>query len=360
MATGYGILPMWNYPSAFGDYTNYMPSMMGLPAAGGYGYGAGSIFGGYGMNPMTMMMEYPIYMQKLQNQLELENLNHTSRMHNGMINNEVKAHEESLSGVIQKLVTDGAAQEKLMTFYDKLREGDQKGAVQEYDKLKEVVYATFDKELESKGIHVNRADEARRIIKTMYNDVVTAAAGDGQRHTLEGDIEKYCSDAFASGFYNGYNNENGQMYRDELINHIYGERINNYKSKENRNSLGGYLGTGASYVVSGVEGAAIGGVAGLGAAGMIYGASRFFSPESGKNFRSKFWNAGDKVIYKNMAGKKISKRAAEKLAKKGEMYTKRILTGVKKPGWGKRMGKIGLAIGLITFIGREIINRNDK
>ncbi len=359
MATGYGILPMWNFgPSAFGDYTNYMPSMMGLPATGAYG--SGSVFNnmyGYGMNPMSMMMEYPIYMQNLQNQLERNNLEHTSFMHNGMINNEVKAHEESLSGVVQKLLTDGAAQEKLMTFYDKLREGDQNGAAQEYDKLKDTIYATYGKELESKGININRADEARRIIETMYADVISASSADGP-HTLRADIDRYCGSAFESGFVNGYNNEKGQRYKDELINHIYGERINNYDSKENRKDLGNVLGVATSGVVSGVEGAAIGGVAGLGAAGMIYVTSKFLN--KGANMRKHFWNAGDKVIYKNMAGKKISKRAAKKLAKKGEMYTKHILTGVKKPGWGKRMGKIGLAIGLITFIGREIINRNDK
>jgi len=236
--------------SVYGDYSYYMPSMMGAYGMGGY-----SPYGAYGFAPM---MEYQQYMQRLQNQLDVENLKHTNVMHQGMINNEVKAHEDSLSGIVQKLVTDGAVQERLMTMYRKIQEGDTNGVAQEYDKLKERVYETFSKEIASKGIDIGRADEARKIIATMYQDVINAAAGDNQLHTLEGDIQKYCDGAFQTGFVNSFKNQDGQRDKDELINHIYGTRINNYESKQSRKAIGKGVGVGASLLTDVVEGSVLG------------------------------------------------------------------------------------------------------
>ncbi len=263
--------------SSFSDYSGYMPSSMGLPGTGGYGSGMGTDgmlgMGNLGMGGMMGgLMEYQMYMQKLQNQLDLENLNHTNAMHTGMVQNQVKAHEETLTGIVEQLTTDAAVQSRIMTMYDKIREGDQKGVMQEYDKLKDRVYETFDKEIAAKGISIGRADEARRIIEMIYGNIVSSTAPDGQTHTLSGDIERYCDNAFMSGIVGGFRGQGNRNYKDETINHIYGKRIDNYESKQYQRKLGKLVGTIGSGFRDIGEGIVIGGgtyAAGLSAAAVI-------------------------------------------------------------------------------------------
>jgi len=266
MAPGYGItgispIGLGLGDSAFGDYSGYMPSSMGLPGMGGYssGLGTGGMYGGFGMGGlMNGMMEYQMYLNKMQNQLELNQLGHTRSMHAGMIENEVEAHEDSLHGIAQKLLADAAVQSRIMTLYDKIREGDQKGAIQEYDKLKDRVYETFDKDFASKGITIGRADEARRIIETMYGQLVTNTSQDGETHTLKGDLDRYCDGAFMTGFVSGFRGQSDRNYRAETINHIYGKRIDNYKSNQGQKIFGKYVGTLTSFFRDLGAGAAIG------------------------------------------------------------------------------------------------------
>lgn len=248
--------------SSFGDYSNYMPSMMGynmygnggLYGAGGYGMGMGL---GYAMAPM---LEYQQQLALMQNQLEYNTLNHTRQMHSGLVSNEVQAHEESLSGVIQKLLADGAVQSRIMTLHTKIKEGDQDGVCQEYDKLKENVYRTFEKELRNNGISINKADEARRIIESIYGQIVSSTARDGQDHTLEGDIEKYCGTAFQTGFMGGFKGNYSQRYREETLNHIYGKQIYNRSYKDGLKTKGKVLGT----ICAGFKDVGVGGVEGAG------------------------------------------------------------------------------------------------
>lgn len=269
--------------STYGDYSNYMPSSMGMMGMGGYGSGYGVDgmtgmglgTGMYGMGGlMNGLMEYQMYMNQMQNQLDLNNLNHTATMHAGMIDSQVQAHEDSLHGLVQKLLADGAVQSRIMTLYSKIREGDQKGVIQEYDKLKDRVYETFDKDIASKGISIGRADEARRIIETMYGQLVTSTAQDGKTHTLDGDINEYCDGAFMSGLVSGFKGQGNRVYREETINHIYGKRIDNYKTNQGQKMLGKYIGTTGSFFRDIGAGLALGAGtwgAGLSAATVITG-----------------------------------------------------------------------------------------
>ena len=254
---------------AFGDYSNFMPSSLGLAGMGGYGNGmTGSVFGagGYGLGGMMGgLMEYQLYMNQLQNQIDLNNMNHVGAMHSGLISNQVKAHEESLSGMMQKLLADASVQSRLMTLHDKIREGDQRGVIEEYDKLKDRVYATFDSEISTKGITIGRADEARRMIEVMYQNIVSATSPDSRTHTLKGDIEQYCDKAFMTGVISGFKGQNDRNYQAEVINHIYGERIDNVKGNQGQKVLGKGIGTIASVFRDMAEGTVLG--AGTWAAG---------------------------------------------------------------------------------------------
>lgn len=243
-------------PSSFGDYSSYMPSMMGLTGVGSLSGGMNSVFdpltsfgagmygGGMMGGMMNYMLDYQQNLQNLQNQLELNTLNHNRQMHAGMISNEVQANEETMSGIIQKLLEDGAVQEGVMSLYSKIKEGDQNGVCQEYDKLKNYVYATFDKEIKAKGIAIARDAEARRIIRHIYGQIVSNTARDGDsNHDLEGDIQKYCGSAFQVGFMKGFKGNNNQRYFEETMNHITGRRIDHRAYKDHLQKKGKVIGT---------------------------------------------------------------------------------------------------------------------
>ena len=255
---GYGL----DAGGAFGDYSNYMPSSLGLTGMGGYGNGmAGSVFGagGYGYGGMMGgLMEYQMYMNQLQNQIDLNNLNHVGAMHSGLINNQVNAHEESLHGMMQKLLADASVQSRLMSLYNKIREGDQRGVIEEYDKLKDRVYATFDSDISAKGISIGRADEARQMISTMYQNLISSTAPDGRTHTLKGDIDRYCDGAFMTGVISGFKGQNDRNYHAEVINHIYGERIDDVRTNQGQKVLGKGIGTIGSIFRDMIEGTALG------------------------------------------------------------------------------------------------------
>jgi len=259
-------------PSSFGDYSSYMPSMMGLSGIGSYGGGMNSVFdpmtsygagmyGGMMGGMMNYWLDYQKNMQQLQNDLELYSLEHNKKMHAGMINSEVQAHEESLSGIAEKLLADGSVQEGVKSLYAKIKEGDQNGVCQEYDKLKEIIYATYDKELKTKGIPIARATDARRLIEDAYSQIISATARDGDsNHTLEGDIEKYCGNSFQVGFMSGFKGNHNQRYLEETMNHITGRRIDNRIYKDHLKKKGKLIGL----ICAGLRDIGVGGVEGAG------------------------------------------------------------------------------------------------
>ncbi len=259
-------------PSAFGDYSSYMPSMMGLTGVGSFGGGMNSVFdpltsfgslmygGGMMGGMMDYWLDYQKNMQKLQNDLELSKLDHNKQMHAGMINSEVQAHEETMSGIIQKILVDGAVDSQVRLLYSKIKEGDQNGVCQEYDKLKDYVCATYEKELKAKGL-ATRSGDIYSIIDKTYSEIVSAIANDGAvNHTIEGDIEKYCDDAFQAGFASGFKGNNGQRFKAETIHHVTGKRINNRAYQDNLHREGRVVGM----VCSGLKDIGVGGVEGAG------------------------------------------------------------------------------------------------
>lgn len=279
-----GISPIGlNMGGSFSDYSSYLPSAMGMAgmsalAGGGTsgfyggGYGAGTMGSMGMMGMMAPMMEYQQYMTRLQNQLDLDSLNHTKTMHRGMIDNEVQAHEDSLSGIVQKLLADSAAQDGVMKLYHKIQQGDQNGIIQEYDKLQAIVLAKFDKEINSHGTSIARAADARRIITSMYNNMINSMARDGKEHDLYNDIKSSSDSAFKQGVVCGFRGESDQRYREETLNHIYGERIEHWGSKQSQEKLGKGIGIAGSVFRDIGEGAAIGAgtwVAGLSALNLI-------------------------------------------------------------------------------------------
>lgn len=295
MTFGLGLSPLGTYGlgvgSGFGDYSSYMPSTMGMYGMGGFGMPG--MYGMYGMGGMGSIFEYQKYLHQMQNEIELNRLNHTAAMHNGMINNEVLAHEDTFSGIVRKLMTDGDIQQRIMTLNRKIKEGDQDGVCQEYDRLKDRVYNECYKEFEEKGIKGNRADLANQIIESIYGNIVSAR--EGQTHSLHEDITRYGDGAFLNGFLKGLRRDHHGKYVDETLNHIYGERIDHRSEKDARQTLGKGIGRGVSVLESGVIGA------GLGAGTYITGLG--ITTGVGKLFRGSNMSAGNFFV-KGMKGTK--------------------------------------------------------
>lgn len=245
--------------SAFGDYSGYMPSTMGLPTNSGYGsFGDNSIFGtgyggmgGFGMGGMMNgLLEYQMYMSQLNNKIEENSIDHIAAMHGKMVNNNTRAHHESMSGMMSTMLADSAIRQGVVKLHEKIAEKDQKGVCQEYDKLKSNVYETYKKEMEKNGCAIAKADDANEYIEKVYYNMTGT--------TLRDDIKKHCGGALESGFLQGFKGTEDNYYQDETINHIYGERIDNRRNKDAQENIGKGLGMiGALFKDVGV-GAAIG------------------------------------------------------------------------------------------------------
>lgn len=289
-----GLSPLGTYGlgamGGYGTYDMYMPSMMGMSPMmyGGYGsYGMGM-----GMDPYSMMYN-PAYMTQIQNQMEELQVQHAGNMHNLYLNNEVRAHEQTDSALIRKILTNGSVQQGIYTLHQKVVEGDQDGICEQYDKLKTEIYNTYSKEFKSHGANSNPALEVNAIIDQLYSSIVSAQENTPQ--TLEGNIKRYGDGALQNGFMKGFRPGHHQRDIDSTLNHIYGRRIDHKRFKDQQNIIG----QGAGHVARGAEVAVIGGLAGattyVAGKSLVKGIAKIFGGGNGIEILSKGtgrWAAG--------------------------------------------------------------------
>ena len=261
----------------FGSYDMYMPSSMGMNPMM---YGGLGGYGGYGMgmmDPYGMMMNYPVFMAQAQNQMEELQVKHAGNMHGLYLQNEVRGHEQTDSALISKILTNGSVQQGIYSLHQKVKEGDQNGICEQYDKLKTEIYNTYSKEFQARGSNVNPAIVVNDIIEKLYGSIISAQEGTTQ--DLRTNIKKYGDGAFQNGFMKGFRMDHHERDIDSTLNHIYGERIDHKGYKDRTNTIG----TGVGYVARGAEVAAIGGAAGVGATyagiGAIKGLGKIFGKD---------------------------------------------------------------------------------
>ena len=244
----------------YGSYDAYMPSSyMGMDSIfGGMGMygGYGGMYGGYGM------MNYPLYMTQMQNQMEQLQVAHAGNMHQAMLNYDVTSHEQTDSAIFQKIMTNGDVQDGVDRLYDMVRKGDQEGICQEYDRLEKIIYSNYGKEISKTEGKGNPAAKVRRYIEQIYGTMVSAQTG--QTSNLRDDITRYGDGAAMNGFMNGFRLDHHGKYVDQTMNHIYGERIDHRRDKEHVRTLT----TGAGYAARFLERGAIGAVGGAAAYGL--------------------------------------------------------------------------------------------
>lgn len=240
---------------SYGSYDNYMPSMMGMNGMTGM---YPSVYGaGYGM----MGMYNPTFMAQMQNQVEEMQLQHAGNMHSMMLNNDVRATRETDQAIINKLLTNASVQQNLSNLQHAVREGNQDGICEEFDKLRNQVYHTYKDELKARGSKENPATAATRIVEMLYSSVVSAQTGENV--TLRNDIIKYGDSAMMNGFMKGFRQGHHDKYIDETLNHCFGDDIDERGSKEVRQGIG--------YVGGSVASIAEKGLIGAGAGAAIYG-----------------------------------------------------------------------------------------
>lgn len=266
---------------SYGSYDNYMPSMMGMNPMLGMG-----AMGGYGMNGMMGMggmmgMYNPLYYTQMQGAAEQIQAQHAGNMHTTLVNNEVRAHRETDSALIQKILTNGDVQQGVQNLYNKVKEGDQDGICQEFDKLKNYIYNTYQDELKARGSKTNPSTVATQIVEAVYGNIISAQTGEVS--DLRSDIQRYGDGSTMNGFMKGFRQGNHTRYVDQTLSHCFGLQIDQKASKDNRKEVASYVGRSASVLEKGVYGA----VGATAAGGIVYGLTKAVAPIFGKNAASK-------------------------------------------------------------------------
>ena len=228
---------------AFSSYDAYMPSMMGM----GMGYG------GYGMYGMNQMMMYPAFMAQMQNQMEVNKLNHAAYMQQATLDYEVNAQKITQSALFNKTMQDGAVKQGIQNLYAKVKERDQDGICEEFDKLKQYVYATYKDDLVREG-YPNANVGATEYIERLYATLISPQEQrpvDLRTHILEnGD------GAFRNGFMSAFKSGHNGRYTEETLNHIFGESINHKGHHDTNQKVGGWAGGAAHTIKTGAIGGA--------------------------------------------------------------------------------------------------------
>ena len=286
----------------FGSYDMYMPSMMGMnmgmnmgmgmstnpmdtsimsgmgtTGAGTAGMtgmgGTGGLTNGFtdftgatgmmGIGGMGMGMFNPLYYMQMQQKAQEMQLRGSGNAHTIMTENEVKANRETDSALIQKMLTNSDVQQGIQNLYAKVKEGDQDGICEEFDKLKQYVFNTYQDELNARGNKTNHTVAATEIIEAVYGQM--ASAWEGKTVNLREQIVSYGDSAFTNGVLNGFREGTHKRYVDETMNHCFGLSIDQKESKDRMKEAGTYVGKGVSLLEKGAYGSAVG-VASYGAA----------------------------------------------------------------------------------------------
>ncbi|MBQ7763970.1 hypothetical protein IJ384_01235 [bacterium] len=267
----------------YASYDAYMPSMMGM----NYGmnnsvFPMASVNGIGGMSGINAMygMYNPMFMANMQQQMEASQAIHNNNMHNILLNNEIAAHNHTDKALIQKMLTNGDIKQQIQNLYDKVKEGDQDGICNEFDKLKNFILNNYRDEFAAKGFKINPSVAATECIEALYGNIISAQNG-GQVHDLRSDIKRYGDGAFENGFNSGFKRGHHGRYVDETLNHCFDLDIDQKGSKDMQQSLANGVGRTASVLQKGAYGAA----AGVGAATLGCGLIKFFgSPLNLKPF----------------------------------------------------------------------------
>lgn len=285
----YGISSIGTNDSSY--YNPYMMSMMG---GMGMMNGMNSIspYGGMGMMGMMGMMN-PQYLEQMaeaqkkmleiQHQAETLQAQHAIDSHKLLMQADVQNMSAHDRAFFQKTMVDGDINEGIKSLASVIRKGDSDAICEQYDKLKQNIYAKYGDEFIKNGI-VGDERKVLAHIEYLYNQIITKQNG-GEIADLKEDIKKYGETSFGHGFnkaFFGSKDYHGK-YTEQVEDYIYNEGIDNEHGKNKMHKLGTGVGTASKFVALGVGGPLAGAAAGYGTAATVGGLLKLFGPEKLSN-----------------------------------------------------------------------------
>lgn len=285
--------------SSFGiNGIGYNPMMSGL---GTYGLGSSGSFGTYadpmtmgmmGMSPYSMGglgmmgMYNPSFMaqyNQIQQEMEKSQLNHASAMHDIMLQNKTQAFTAEDRALFEKAMVDAGVNLGIENLSRKVKEGDQDGICEEFDKLKRTLYAKYGDYFKANSHRINADVYASNFIEILYSKI--RSAQEGVQVDLRGDINKYGESAFEHGFRkNFFGKDYHERYTAETMNYLFGTSVDNKAGKDRMEKVGATIESGVEYATAPVVGA----LAGAGVAGTAAGLGKMLTPDFISNRIS--WN----------------------------------------------------------------------
>ena len=223
-------------------YNPYMSGLglMGLSGGGTYSSYYNPAFMGYG--GMGIMGMYPAYMQQMNQayqNIEKSQLNHSSAMHELLLQNKTNAFKAEDRALFEESMEDATLNALIVNLAEKIREGDSDGICQEFDKLKAAIYQKHNTYLRANSNRLDPADSVINIIEMMYANIISKKTG--EQVSLRNDIKKYGETAFMHGFNEKFfgKKDYHKKYTEETLNYVFGTRIDNKGGKDRMEQIGG-------------------------------------------------------------------------------------------------------------------------
>ena len=251
---------------------------------GMYGLGGGGAFSSYGdpasmgyYSPYGMMGYYPAFMgqmnQVYQN-IEKSQLQHSGDMHELLLQNQTRAFTEQDRMIFEKAMVDAGVNLGIENLSKKIKEGDQDGICEEFDKLKQTLYQKYGDYFEANSDKLNPSDSVNQFIEVLYGKI--RSQQEGKIVDLRSDIKKYGESAFEHGFWkNLHGKDYHDKYTEETMSYLYGTSIDNKAGKDRMQKLGGTVESAVEYAAA----PAVGALAGAGAVGTVTGLGKVFAPD---------------------------------------------------------------------------------
>ena len=265
----------------YGPYTSPL-GMYGLGGGGTFSaYGDPASMGyysPYGMMGMSGMMGYyPAFMgqmnQVYQN-IEKSQLQHTGDMHELLLKNQTRAFTEQDRAIFEKAMVDAGVNHGIENLSKKIKEGDQDGICEEFDKLKQTLYQKYGDYFKANSDVMNPSDSVNQFIEILYGKI--RSQQEGKIVDLRSDIKKYGESAFEHGFWkNLHGKDYHDKYTEETMSYLFGTSIDNKAGKDRMEKLGGTVESAVEYAAAPVVGA----LAGAGAVTTAAGLGKMLSPD---------------------------------------------------------------------------------
>lgn len=219
--------------------------MYGMNGMSPYGYGGMGMMGMMGMMPpqyLEQMAQTQAKMAEIQQLAERQQMNNATANHQLLLDAEVQnmsAHDRAL---FEKSCVDGDINQGIKSLASVIRKGDTNAICEEYDKLKQNIYAKYGDEFIENGI-IGDERKVREHIERLYTYIISKQNG-GEIANLRYDLQRYGENAISFGFNKALfgSSDYHDKYTEEADNYIYGERIDNKHGKDKMEKIGGAAG----------------------------------------------------------------------------------------------------------------------